>query len=415
MKKMVLVTIGFLSIFIIIMKSDADMKISPSGVTFPDDSTQTTAASGGGVTAPLHLSGSFTTGGYTDAPAGAVISGVNSYSGSYRTYGGYFQSAGSSGSGVYGYATNTGAVTNYGGYFKAAGSSGRGVYGYAPGTNGKGVIGFATGSSGRAVEGYAGNSGNVTNYGGYFRAAGSYGRGVYGYAEYSGNVINYGGYFKAASTSGRGVHGYATGSSGRGVTGYGTGTNGTGVYGSGGRYDFYAGGPGINYASFTGAHEVKFTEDMPEEIVPGLIVSVTGKTETRKDQNGEISISSTLPTVTLSTRARDKAVFGVIVSDGPLPEDHWYEAQEGEQFGVVNALGEGRVWVTDINGQVQAGDYITTSFVQGYGQLQDDDLLHSYTLGKAIETIDWDQVTETVQHNGKMYKRYLIAVVYTSG
>ena len=52
---------------------------------------------------------------------------------------------------------------------------------------------------------------------------------------------------------------------------------------------------------------------------------------------------------------------------------------------------------------------------RGYGQRQDDDVLHSYTLGKAIETIDWDSVTDTVVHNGETCKAYLIAVVYTSG
>ena len=72
-----------------------------------------------------------------------------------------------------------------------------------------------------------------------------------------------------------------------------------------------------------------------------------------------------------------------LVSEGPLVEDHWYNAQEGERFGVVNALAEGRVLVTNVNGQIEAGDYITTSSVPGYGQKQDDDLLHSYTLGKA--------------------------------
>ena len=166
----------------------------------------------------------------------------------------------------------------------------------------------------------------------------------------------------------------------------------------GNQYDFYAGGPGSNYAPFTGAHEVRFAQDMQEEIVPGMIVSVSGRTEERKDEKGVTSLSSTLPTVTISTKPRDKAVFGVIVSDGPLPKDHWYKAEDGERFGAVNALGEGRVWVTNRNGNIEAGDYITTSSVPGYGQLQDDDFLHSYTLGKAIETIDWDQVTETVQH-----------------
>lgn len=53
--------------------------------------------------------------------------------------------------------------------------------------------------------------------------------------------------------------------------------------------------------------------------------------------------------------------------------------------------------------------------IPGYGQKQNDDLLHSYTLGKAIETVDWDTVTEVVEIDGKTYKVYLIAVVYTSG
>jgi len=36
----------------------------------------------------------------------------------------------------------------------------------------------------------------------------------------------------------------------------------------------------------------------------------------------------------------------------PSPEDHWYEAEEGERFGAVNALGEGRVLVTNITGEI---------------------------------------------------------------
>jgi hypothetical protein len=111
-----------------------------------------------------------------------------------------------------------------------------------------------------------------------------------------------------------------------------------------------------------------------------------------------------MPTVTLSSKTSDKAVFGVVVSEDPLPKDHWYMAEEGERFGGVNALGEGRVWVTNLNGDIEAGDYITTSDLPGYGQLQNDDLLHSSTLGKAIETVDWGQVTATVEHDGETYK-----------
>ena len=62
---------------------------------------------------------------------------------------------------VFGRADNSGNYTNYGGYFQADGTSGQGVYGYA------------TGSYGRGVYGYASNTGSSTNYGGYFSYRGS--------------------------------------------------------------------------------------------------------------------------------------------------------------------------------------------------------------------------------------------------
>jgi hypothetical protein len=188
-----------------------------------------------------------------------------------------------------------------------------------------------------------------------------------------------------------------------------------GVVAYGGSYDFYANGTGANYGPFTGAHDVSFSNDFPYEILPGTIVSVTGETQVRMKKDGSVSLSSTLPSVELSNKANDKAVLGVLVKESFLPTDHWYDKNEGKRFGIVNALGEGRVWVTDVNGTIETGDYITTSSIAGYGQRQDDDLLHSYTLGKAIETVDWDAVSETVEFKGKDYNVYLIAVVYTSG
>jgi hypothetical protein len=273
---------------------------------------------------------------------------------------------------------------------------------------GNGIQGEAAGSGGNGV------SGTATNY------AGS---GVYGRADNSGTYVNYGGYFAANGSSGMGVYGYANGAQGDGMRAvsqnyrglYAISQSYMAVVGNGATYDFYASGPGTNYGPFTGAHEVRFSEEMPALIRPGMIVSVTGRAENRVKENGEVSISSTLPTVTLTAKARDKAVLGVLVMENPLPEDHWYEGRKEGRFGVVNALGEGRVWVTDVNGPVEAGDYITSSDVPGYGQRQDDDLAHSYTVGKAIETVDWDSVTQTVEFEGRQVKIFLVAVVYTSG
>jgi len=388
---------------------------------------------------------------------GIGVSGAAMDPGNFLNYGGYFTAAGAHGTGVYGFASNSGGSGNYGGYFAAAGTSGRGVYGYCGGTNGRGVYGQATGTSGIAVTGIANGSegfgvyaqamgtdgtgvfgfashpGDGVSYGGHFQAMGTHGRGIFAEALSTEDATNYGGHFTAHGTLGRGIYaeaandgevrnfgGYfrARGSDGWGVYAEALGANGIGVYGKASYssgFDFYAGGAGTNYGAFTGAHEVRFAEDMGGEILSGMIVSATGKTEKRETDDGKVSLSSTLPTVTLAQKTKDKAVLGVVVSHGPLHEDHWYEAQEGERFGVVNALGEGRVLVTDVTGRIEAGDYITTSVIRGYGQKQDDDLLHSYTLGKAIETVDWESVPETIEYHGILYKVYLIAVVYTSG
>ena len=60
----------------------------------------------------------------------------------------------------------------------------------------------------------------------------------------------------------------------------------------------------------------------------------------------------------------------------------------------INSLGEGMMWVCDKSGQIENGDYITSSNVKGYGALQDDDLLHNYTVGKITQDEDFSDMTE---------------------
>ncbi|MBA4373491.1 MAG: hypothetical protein C0402_11600 [Thermodesulfovibrio sp.] len=359
--------------------------------------------------------------GVTGETAGAEASGVRG------------SSTGSTGTGVSGSASNAGDYLNYGGWFKAWGKKGIGVYG-------EGV------AAGLAVPG--GNlsdpASHLINYGGYFKAHGSAARGVYAEVDTGetglhcdGESLNqpsmctsYAGMF-VGGTDGIGI--YATGyyggivaySSNRtavigysdapgflgGVEGFGT----YGVKGNGSLMDFYASGPGSNYGPFTGSHEVRLSTDTKVVIVPGMLTSTTGNTAKRLTDNGEVSLSSTLPTVRISDTPNDPAVFGALVKETQSPGGDWYTAKPGDRFGIVNALGEGRLWVSDANGPISAGDLITTSSLPGYGQKQDDDVLHSYTAAKATETVDWDTVTETVEHNGRTHKVYLVGVVYTSG
>jgi hypothetical protein len=385
----------------------------------------------------------------TQAYLAGSYDGLYGYTNRDSGYGTYSTSYGDYGRGVYGYA---GGDYGYGVYGYAYGVDGRGVYGYGRthGVYGQGFDSYAYGVYGSGQYGLRGEStpSSGSGYGVYATAypSSGYGYAVYGSASPTAGGSGYGGtfygyaptgysaygvYARSYPTSGTGYGGYfyssPTSGSGYGIRAYGY-TNdsyGYGVYATGDSYgvigvgsdyyDFYAAGAGTNYGPFTGGHEVKFADFFPQDTRPGTIVSVTGETKNRTLEDGTVSLSSTLPTVQLSHVANDKAVFGVFVSETPLPEEHWYEEKDGERFGTVNALGEGRVLVSNINGKIEAGDYITTSSIPGYGQRQDDDLLHSYTLGKAIETVDWDSELETVEHDGKTYKIYLIAVVYKSG
>jgi hypothetical protein len=47
MKRGIIVIVAILSFLIVVTKSNAEMKITPGGVTFPDNTTQTTSATGG--------------------------------------------------------------------------------------------------------------------------------------------------------------------------------------------------------------------------------------------------------------------------------------------------------------------------------------------------------------------------------
>ncbi|NHZ86933.1 MAG: hypothetical protein GWP19_13840, partial [Planctomycetia bacterium] len=87
--------------------------------------------------------------------------------------------------------------TNYGGFFESSGLTGRGVYGIAN------------------------NTGNGINFGGYFIANSSEGKAVYGLAGNTGDWYNYGGYFEANGIKGIGVYGRAGNTLGIGVYGSG--------------------------------------------------------------------------------------------------------------------------------------------------------------------------------------------------
>ncbi len=83
----------------------------------------------------------------------------------------------------------------------------------------------------------------------------------------------------------------------------------------------------------------------------------------------------------------------------------------------VNSIGEGCILISNYGGEIQNGDYITTCPIGdgGYGSLQTDDIIHSYTVAKCTEDIVWSSITETISYNSNIYKIYLASCTYHCG
>ncbi len=64
---------------------------------------------------------------------------------------------------------------------------------------------------------------------------------------------------------------------------------------------------------------------------------------------------------------------------------------------IVNSVGEGGIWVCNSNGNIENGDYLTSSNYLGYGEKQDDDILHNYTVAKS--TINCGFELDSIYYN----------------
>lgn len=171
--------------------------------------------------------------------------------------------------------------------------------------------------------------------------------------------------------------------------------------------------------AFTGGHPTVIPSDSTGEL--GMIVESTGQIWAKSAI--EVGVSTGIPKVQLTTSSGSKKVYGVVgeIYTGDNEEYGYagYVANwgvgENENHIRVNSLGEGQVLVTNINGEIENGDYIISSDISGLGQKQNDDILRSSTVAKCVEDVDWASITDTVTHDGQTYKKALVACTYHCG
>ena len=174
----------------------------------------------------------------------------------------------------------------------------------------------------------------------------------------------------------------------------------------------------FTWINFTGQHRCIVENNTIDNV--GLIVCANKNkyisiSESESDYkllkgNRAIQQNESLPLVSLSSKSKDKSCFGVVsehedkgtnsrkFSVGMF--ESYYKKEVGDDRVFINSLGEGAIWVSNKNGVLESGDYITTSSIPGYGEKQDSEFLANYTVAKITMDCDFNpqlQPRENIQ------------------
>jgi hypothetical protein len=189
-----------------------------------------------------------------------------------------------------------------------------------------------------------------------------------------------------------------------------------------------------SYLPFTGSHDTYHYYDESDE---GKLVYATGDYESELKTGvyrNEISIMQACPTVSLCTKEKDKRVIGVLATrtlqtkKKEITDEEYQELENEQKYtyskngssntyianictneyskGIYNSVGEGGIWVSNKNGNLENGDYITSSTIPGYGQRQDDDILRNYTVAKITTDCDFTEVLDIKRKRLRIENNY---------
>ena len=186
----------------------------------------------------------------------------------------------------------------------------------------------------------------------------------------------------------------------------------------------------IVYSTFTGFHRCFVNDPLFEQnkwqefkdTFEGYILISTGEIATGlgsgnnkqiyKDKYG-ITVEDSLPYVQLSRKRKDKRVWGVM---GLKHRKDLFDDFSDSRV-ICNGLGEGGIWVTNTNGNIENGDYICSSPLLGLGEKQDEPMICNFTVAKATIDCTFELNSEKYictefEENGQTYKKAFIAVTY---
>ena len=147
-----------------------------------------------------------------------------------------------------------------------------------------------------------------------------------------------------------------------------------------------------NNLNFTGQHRCFLEKYISsKKLYIGLIVNSSGKF-ININSSLKPNINEALPICKLCSKDNAKNVFGVISNKEDEKREYFTgnighngsKIFNNEYRFMINSLGEGGIWVSNKNGILENGDYISSSSVDGYGQKQllNEGILCNFTVAK---------------------------------
>jgi hypothetical protein len=175
--------------------------------------------------------------------------------------------------------------------------------------------------------------------------------------------------------------------------------------------------------NFTGKHRCVYTDTdnvkRSEKDLIGKLMIASGK-YCGLNGHRKPELDEAIPVVRLCKKANDSRVFGVFAGFEEKGEFHIGNItfRTGAKYGnikraVIQSVGEGCLWVCDVNGKVKNGDFLCSSPIHGYAMKQSEDIYLNKTVAKATTSCAFRKdISKLVRYKGKNYKCAFIGVTY---
>jgi hypothetical protein len=133
----------------------------------------------------------------------------------------------------------------------------------------------------------------------------------------------------------------------------------------------------VVYGPFTAKHPSSIPEKDNQTGYPYGTVMCLTSTRPNPERSRQVRYE-----VEPSRKACDKAVFGIYAG----------KDKEEENLHSIYAIGDGQILVTEEGGDIEIGDYLTTSSKEGHAMKQGDGILRNYTVAKSQEKVVWADI-----------------------